>query len=68
MKEVLTKSFWKGVKKTFYEAMEDAPRQKGDPSKTPVESKPITPPVSEAPSPVSEAPSPAPSPAPPKPE
>ena len=25
MKEVLTKSFWQGVKKTFYEAMEDQP-------------------------------------------
>jgi hypothetical protein len=28
MKEVLTKSFWQGVKKTFYEAMEpDAAKQ-----------------------------------------
>jgi len=25
MKEVLTKSFWQGVKKTFYEAMESEP-------------------------------------------
>jgi hypothetical protein len=25
MKEVLTKSFWQGVKKTFYEAMEPEP-------------------------------------------
>jgi hypothetical protein len=25
MKEVLTKSFWQGVKKTFYEALEDPP-------------------------------------------
>jgi hypothetical protein len=25
MKEVLTKSFWQGVKKTFYEAMESPP-------------------------------------------
>jgi hypothetical protein len=25
MKEVLTKSFWQGVKKTFYEALEGPP-------------------------------------------
>jgi len=25
MKEVLTKRFWRGVKKTFYEALEDPP-------------------------------------------
>jgi hypothetical protein len=25
MKEVLTKSFWEGVKKTFHEALEDGP-------------------------------------------
>ena len=25
MKEVLTKSFWQGVKKTFYEALEPEP-------------------------------------------
>jgi hypothetical protein len=25
MKEVLTKSFWEGVKKTFHEALEDPP-------------------------------------------
>jgi hypothetical protein len=25
MKEVLTKSFWQSVKKTFYEALEDSP-------------------------------------------
>jgi hypothetical protein len=25
MKEVLTKSFWQSVRKTFYEALEDAP-------------------------------------------
>ncbi len=28
MKEVLTKSFWQGVKKTFYEAMESEPAKK----------------------------------------
>jgi hypothetical protein len=34
MKEVLTKSFWQGVKKTFYEAMEPEPA-KEDSIKTP---------------------------------
>jgi hypothetical protein len=28
MKEVLTKSFWQGVKKTFYEALEPEPEKK----------------------------------------
>jgi len=27
MKEVLTKSFWLGVKKTFYDALEDRPAE-----------------------------------------
>ena len=27
MKEVLTKSFWRGVKKTFYEALEGPPTE-----------------------------------------
>jgi len=35
MKEVLTKSFWQGVKKTFYEAMEPPPA-KEDASQAPV--------------------------------
>jgi len=34
MKEVLTKSFWQGVKKTFYEAMESEPA-KEDASRVP---------------------------------
>jgi len=34
MKEVLTKSFWQGVKKTFYEAMEPEPA-KEDASQAP---------------------------------
>ncbi len=34
MKEVLTKSFWQGVKKTFYEAMESEPA-KEDTTKLP---------------------------------
>ncbi len=28
MKEVLTKKFWQGVKKTFYEALEEPPADK----------------------------------------
>jgi hypothetical protein len=38
MKEVLTKSFWLGVKKTFYDALEDRPAET-DGSKAP-EDKP----------------------------
>lgn len=38
MKEVLTKSFWQGVRKTFYEAMEDAPAKDKEPQ-VPVEGK-----------------------------
>jgi hypothetical protein len=34
MKEVLTKSFWQGVQKTFYEAMESEPA-KEDASQVP---------------------------------
>jgi hypothetical protein len=34
MKEVLTKSFWQGVRKTFYEAMESEPA-KEDATKVP---------------------------------
>jgi hypothetical protein len=29
MKEVFTKSFWQGVKKTYYEALEGPPREDG---------------------------------------
>ncbi len=38
MKEVLTKSFWQGVKKTFYEAMEPEPA-KIDTAQTPAAAK-----------------------------
>jgi hypothetical protein len=31
MKEVLTKTFWQGVKKTFYEALEEPPPKDGAP-------------------------------------
>jgi len=31
MKEVFTKSFWQGVKKTYYEALEGPPPENGDP-------------------------------------
>jgi hypothetical protein len=31
MKEVLTKKFWQGVKKTFYEALEDSPSENKTP-------------------------------------
>ena len=51
MKEVLTKRFWQGVKKTFDEAMEDPPRPESKPPETPVESKPKTPSEPDAPSP-----------------
>jgi hypothetical protein len=37
MKEVLTKSFWQGVKKTFYEAMEEPAKDDSPP--VPVEVK-----------------------------
>lgn len=32
MKEVLTKSFWRGVTKTFYEALESPPPKPNPPS------------------------------------
>ena len=38
MKEVLTKSFWQGVKKTFYDALEE-PASKDTTSKLPTEGK-----------------------------
>ena len=56
MKEVLTKSFWQGVKKTFYEAMESEPA-KEDASQAPPEKQetPISPPEnSSSPAPQSE--------------
>jgi len=37
MKEVLTKSFWQGVKKTFYEALEDPPPDTTDSPQPPAE-------------------------------
>jgi hypothetical protein len=40
MKEVLTKSFWQGVKKTFYEALENPPALE----KPPTEDKSTAPP------------------------
>ncbi len=42
MKEVLTKSFWQGVKKTFHDALEDPPpaekalQPPADPTASPV--------------------------------
>jgi len=39
MKEVLTKRFWRGVTKTFYEALEGTPR-KGSASHASTEVKP----------------------------
>jgi len=56
MKEVLTKSFWQGVKKTFYEAMESEP-PKEDASQAPAQEHgtPSSPPEnSSSPSPRSE--------------
>ncbi len=51
MKEVLTKSFWQGVKKTFYEAMEPPP-VKDDAARAPAAGPGDAPP-SEKPSPPS---------------
>jgi len=48
MKEVLTKSFWQGVKKTFYEALED-PRPADKTPQAPAEGVPNTSSTSEAP-------------------
>lgn len=45
MKEVLTKSFWQGVKKTFYEAMEpEPPKAKQENAATPPSELPPDPP------------------------
>ena len=52
MKEVLTKSFWRGVKKTFYEALEDSPPQESA-SQTAAESNLNSSSKSESPSPPS---------------
>jgi hypothetical protein len=55
MNEVLTKSFWQGVKKTFYTALEGPPRE-DHASHPPAECKPNASSTSEAPpsSPTSE--------------
>ena len=49
MKEVFTKSFWQGVKKTFDEALED-PRPTEKSLGTPAEGDPIASSTSETPS------------------
>ena len=41
MKEILTKSFWQGVKKTFHEALEDSPPSTGKALETPAQDAPI---------------------------
>ena len=48
MKEVLTKSFWQGVKKTFHEALEGPPR-KDNSSQSPVAGNPEAPLTSDSP-------------------
>jgi hypothetical protein len=56
MKEVLTKSFWQAVKKTYYEALE-GPLPEVSASQAPAEDNPTPPPTSEtssAPPPSSE--------------
>jgi hypothetical protein len=50
MKEVLTKSFWQGVKKTFYEALEDPPPATTDSTQPPAEINPNASSKSETPS------------------
>jgi hypothetical protein len=49
MKEVLTKSFWQGVKKTFHEALEE-PSPRDNASSTPAEVNPKADSTSETPS------------------
>jgi hypothetical protein len=49
MKEVFTKSFWLGVKKTFHEALEDPPPA-DNASQTPAEGEPSASSSSEKPS------------------
>ena len=48
MKEVLTKSFWQGVKKTFHDALEDPPPTENV-SQTPADASPSS--IPETPSP-----------------
>ena len=49
MKEVLTKSFWQGVKKTYYEALEGPPPEDSAPQ-APAEGNLNPSPTSETPS------------------
>jgi len=49
MKEVFTKSFWQGVKKTYYEALESPPAEDGA-SQAPVDGNLTPPSASETPS------------------
>ena len=49
MMEVLTKSFWQGVKKTFHEALED-PSPRDNASQAPAEVNPKATSTSEIPS------------------
>ena len=48
MKEVFTKSFWQGVKKTYYEALESQPKDPA--SQAPAEGNPSPSSTSETPS------------------
>jgi hypothetical protein len=54
MKEVLTKSFWEGVKKTFHEALEGPPPT-DNASQTPAEGDPPTASTADTPSPPSDS-------------
>ena len=49
MREVLTKSFWQGVKKTYYEALEGRPAE-DNASTAPAKDNPNASPKSENPS------------------
>jgi len=44
MKEVLTKSFWLGVKKTFYDALEETPPPANEPAAPASAPAPTSPP------------------------
>ena len=50
MKEVFTKSFWQGVKKTYYDALEGPPPEDGTPQ-PPAEGKLNSASTSETPTP-----------------
>jgi len=50
MKEVFTKSFWQGVKRTFHEALEDPPPPANQALQTPAEGELSSSPTSETPS------------------